>query len=330
MDPIAPLQRNQAVVIVGEDADGGLRPYSWSPGGTIGVRSVGDDGQSIAPVPVIDDVEGGIAQSPQPAAVVYVGNPWAYPVKSETRPAQDLLLTAVPPGNCPSTCVRIVPTGQLTALQSLSVVLADDQPAIGAEQGVGATQPARAWAVRGVNADLSGFVTIASEDTLASVNAKMTDGTQKSIVSGGAKGATTAADVTSTAMGADHQALDVALHVSGKSAACLEWDRSEALESMSTSRSGAGTVFEVVAYNTAAQPHFIWFCDQVGGTSPTGPVILRLAVPAKAGLQPGAASLDTRGMPFLNGLTWFDSTDLVTFAAPGSPYAMAFIGTKGA
>lgn len=38
--------------------------------------------------------------------------------------------------------------------------------------------------------------------------AALTDGTQKAINRGGAKGATTASDVTSTAEGADHQALD--------------------------------------------------------------------------------------------------------------------------
>jgi hypothetical protein len=41
------------------------------------------------------------------------------------------------------------------------------------------------------------------------LDATLTGGTQKAIVRGGAKGATAAADVTSTAEGADHQALDV-------------------------------------------------------------------------------------------------------------------------
>jgi hypothetical protein len=45
----------------------------------------------------------------------------------------------------------------------------------------------------------------------AATSAVQTDGTQKAIVRGGAKGATTAADVTSTANGADHQGLDVAV-----------------------------------------------------------------------------------------------------------------------
>lgn len=42
-----------------------------------------------------------------------------------------------------------------------------------------------------------------------------TDGTAKAINRGGAKGATTAADITSTAQGADHQALDIQIYHGG-------------------------------------------------------------------------------------------------------------------
>lgn len=45
--------------------------------------------------------------------------------------------------------------------------------------------------------------------------ATQTDGTQKSIARGGAKGVTAASDVTSTAEGADHQALDAQLYHGG-------------------------------------------------------------------------------------------------------------------
>jgi hypothetical protein len=44
------------------------------------------------------------------------------------------------------------------------------------------------------------------------LDASLTGGTQKAINRGGAKGATSASDVTSTAQGADHQALDVQLY----------------------------------------------------------------------------------------------------------------------
>ena len=51
--------------------------------------------------------------------------------------------------------------------------------------------------------------------TGAATAAIQTDGTQKSIVRGGAKGSTTAADVTSTAEGADHNAVDVQIYHGG-------------------------------------------------------------------------------------------------------------------
>lgn len=57
----------------------------------------------------------------------------------------------------------------------------------------------------------------ATEATLATLStaSNQTNGTQKAIVRGGAKGSTTAADVTSSAEGADHQALDVQIYHSG-------------------------------------------------------------------------------------------------------------------
>lgn len=51
--------------------------------------------------------------------------------------------------------------------------------------------------------------------TGAAVSASQTDGTQKAIARGGAKGATVAADFTGTAEGADHQALDVQVYHGG-------------------------------------------------------------------------------------------------------------------
>ena len=56
----------------------------------------------------------------------------------------------------------------------------------------------------------------------AATDATLTGGTAKSIVRGGAKGATTAADVTSTAEGVDHQALDVQLYGSSGNAVAVK------------------------------------------------------------------------------------------------------------
>lgn len=84
--------------------------------------------------------------------------------------------------------------GQKTSANSLPVVVASDQSAI----------------------PVSGTVTanIGTTGGLA-LDATLTGGTQKAIVRGGAKGATVAADVTSTAEGADHQALDVQIYSGG-------------------------------------------------------------------------------------------------------------------
>lgn len=64
-----------------------------------------------------------------------------------------------------------------------------------------------------VTQPISGTVTanIGTSGALA-LDATLTGGTQKAIIRGGAKGSTTAADVTSTASGANHQPVDVAIY----------------------------------------------------------------------------------------------------------------------
>lgn len=88
---------------------------------------------------------------------------------------------------------RINTQGQKAMAASTPVVLASDQAAI----------PVTANA--GTNLNTSALA----------LDAHLTDGTQKAITRGGAKGATAAADLTGTAEGADHQALDVQLYHSG-------------------------------------------------------------------------------------------------------------------
>jgi hypothetical protein len=84
--------------------------------------------------------------------------------------------------------------GSKTSANSVPVVIASDQGAV----------------------TISGTVTanIGTSGSLA-LDATLTGGTQKAIVRGGAKGSTTAADVTSTAEGADHQGLDVQIYHGG-------------------------------------------------------------------------------------------------------------------
>ena len=96
--------------------------------------------------------------------------------------------------------------GQKTSANSIPVVIASDQSAV---------------TVSGTVA-VSGTVTVAGTVTAnigttngLALDATLTGGAQKAIVRGGAKGATAAADVTSTAEASDHQALDVQIYHGG-------------------------------------------------------------------------------------------------------------------
>lgn len=77
---------------------------------------------------------------------------------------------------------------------------------------VAVTGPLTDTQLRATPVPVSGTVTanIGTTNGLA-LDATLTGGTQKAINRGGAKGATVAADVTSTAQGANHQGLDVAI-----------------------------------------------------------------------------------------------------------------------
>jgi hypothetical protein len=103
----------------------------------------------------------------------------------------------------------------ITTAQTLRVVLPTDQSAIPVSQS-------GTWNINNISGTVSlptGAATSALQTTgntsLSSIDTKLTsltDGTQKSVVRGGAKGTTTASDVTSTASGANHQVLDVAIY----------------------------------------------------------------------------------------------------------------------
>lgn len=84
--------------------------------------------------------------------------------------------------------------GQKTSANSLPVVIASDQSTV----------------------TISGTVTanVGTTNGLA-LDATLTGGTTKAVARGGAKGATTASDITSTAEGTDHQALDVQIYHGG-------------------------------------------------------------------------------------------------------------------
>lgn len=104
-------------------------------------------------------------------------------------------VTTSPPANASTNLSQVggsaISEGQKVMTASLPVVIASDQSAV----PVSGTVTANA----GTNLNTSALA----------LDATLTGGTAKAIARGGAKGATAAADLTSTAEGADHQALDV-------------------------------------------------------------------------------------------------------------------------
>lgn len=120
--------------------------------------------------------------------------------------------------------------GQTTASGSVSVVLASDQGSLTVQQSTAANLKAQvqgagtagtpSGGVLTVQGDsggtalpVSGTVTanIGTTNGLA-LDATLTGGTQKAIARTAAKGITSAADLTSTASGANHQALDIIIY----------------------------------------------------------------------------------------------------------------------
>jgi hypothetical protein len=108
--------------------------------------------------------------------------------------------------------LRTDPTGTTTQPISASSLPLPSGASTSAKQpafGTAGTASADVITVQGK----SGMTPVVVDTTNGlALDATLTGGTQKAIVRGGAKGSTTAADVTSTASGANHQPLDVALY----------------------------------------------------------------------------------------------------------------------
>jgi len=77
--------------------------------------------------------------------------------------------------------------------------------------GSGVTQPVSGTVTANAGTNLNTSA-LNLETTQSAISTKLTDGTQKAIARGGAKGSTTAADITSTASGANHQVIDVGIY----------------------------------------------------------------------------------------------------------------------
>jgi epidermal growth factor receptor substrate 15 len=110
---------------------------------------------------------------------------------------------------------RINTLGQKTSANSTPVVLASDQSSIPVAATIQGT-PTVSVSNFPATQPVSGTVTanIGTTNGLA-LDATLTGGSQKAVVRGGAKGTTTAADATSTAQGANNQALDVNIYSGG-------------------------------------------------------------------------------------------------------------------
>jgi hypothetical protein len=89
-------------------------------------------------------------------------------------------------------------------------------------------------------------------------DATLTGGTQKAIARGGAKGATTAADVTSTSLDADHQALDTKAAQGTPAAASGAWPTKDdfATQEILPDQSGANGV-RTFTFSAAVQAYMV-------------------------------------------------------------------------
>jgi hypothetical protein len=114
---------------------------------------------------------------------------------------------------------------------------------------------------------VSGSVTanIGTSGSLA-LDATLTGGTQKAIVRGGAKGATAAADATTTAEGADHQAVDVQI-MHGGAAKDPTQIRSLTAGTDAVTVSGTATVSGTVTANIGTSGSLALDATLTGGTA---------------------------------------------------------------
>lgn len=91
-----------------------------------------------------------------------------------------------------------------------------------------------------VNATLVGTPSVSVSGV--ALDGTLTSGSQKSIQRGGAKGSTTAADVTSTSQGTDHQAIDVTIYASGSAINPTQIRALTSADVVSAAQSGAWSV----------------------------------------------------------------------------------------
>ena len=196
-----------AVVIA---SDQGAVPVS----GTVAATQSGAWSVSIgAALPTGANVIGGVTQSGT-WTVQQGGAPWS--ISAASLPLPTGAATEATLGGVLTTTAfqaRVATLGQKAMAGSMPVTIASDQGAVPVSGTFWqATQPVSGTVT--ANAGTGTFAISAASlplPTGAAADATLTGGSQKSIVRGGAKGATAAADVTSTSIDADHNALDVSV-----------------------------------------------------------------------------------------------------------------------
>lgn len=144
----------------------------------------------------------------------------AGPINAITQPAEGFAATANPEEGASGAIVYVAGTVSLGVSvasvgegENALTTLSYQAGAWTGNQGDALAADKQPWTVCG--SDGLDYYNLAAESTAQAIATAQTDGSQRSIVRGGAKGATAAADITSTAEGADHQALDVQAYHGG-------------------------------------------------------------------------------------------------------------------
>lgn len=205
------MSDSPVAIIYGSDGYGG----GYKEKGTINTPFC-IDGYGTAGIPrggvvTVQGVAGGIAM---PISGSVTATNASVGADSAAKPSSDTLIGGSDGTNLQAARVFDVDSG-IGTQYVLGTVLRKSASGGSVELGT-ASDPVRTDPTGSTTQPVSGTVTanIGTSGSLA-LDATLTGGTQKAIVRGGAKGTTTAADVTATAEGADHQALDVQLYHGG-------------------------------------------------------------------------------------------------------------------
>jgi len=172
----------------------------------------------------------------------------------------------------------------------------------------------------------SGSITanIGTSGSLA-LDATLTGGTQKAIVRGGAKGTTTAADVTSTAEGTDHQALDVQIYHSGTAKDPTAIRVLTSSDVVTVTQATAANLNATVVQGTGTNLHTVIDSGSITVTQATGTNLHTVIDSGTISLPSGAATsaLQTSGNSSLSSVDTKTPVLGQTVMASSSPVVIA-------